>query len=82
MGTAALRSGGVGGRRALSERWYRNAVIYSVDARTFQDSDDDGVGDLRGLDVVPAVSPRAGMQRVQPDGRDTQPTQVVDRAHQ
>jgi maltose alpha-D-glucosyltransferase / alpha-amylase len=33
----------------VSERWYRNAVIYSVDARTFQDSDDDGVGDLRGL---------------------------------
>jgi maltose alpha-D-glucosyltransferase/alpha-amylase len=37
------------GDATLSERWYRNAVIYSVDARTFQDSNDDGVGDLRGL---------------------------------
>jgi maltose alpha-D-glucosyltransferase / alpha-amylase len=30
-------------------RWYRNAVIYSVDVRLFQDSDGDGVGDLPGL---------------------------------
>jgi maltose alpha-D-glucosyltransferase/alpha-amylase len=33
----------------LSERWYRNAVIYSVDVRAFQDSDGDGVGDLQGV---------------------------------
>jgi maltose alpha-D-glucosyltransferase / alpha-amylase len=33
----------------LSERWYRNAVIYSLDVRAFQDSNDDGVGDLRGV---------------------------------
>src|SRR6185369_16724769 len=31
------------------DRWYRNGVIYSLDIETFQDSDDDGVGDLRGL---------------------------------
>jgi maltose alpha-D-glucosyltransferase/alpha-amylase len=30
-------------------RWYRNAVIYSVDVRLFQDSDGDGIGDLPGL---------------------------------
>jgi maltose alpha-D-glucosyltransferase/alpha-amylase len=33
----------------LSERWYRNGVIYSFDVRAFQDANGDGVGDLRGL---------------------------------
>jgi maltose alpha-D-glucosyltransferase / alpha-amylase len=30
-------------------RWYQEAVIYSVDVSSFQDSDGDGRGDLRGL---------------------------------
>ncbi|MEA2383716.1 MAG: maltose alpha-D-glucosyltransferase / alpha-amylase [Solirubrobacteraceae bacterium] len=30
-------------------RWYRTGAIYSVDAGLFQDSDDDGIGDFRGL---------------------------------
>jgi maltose alpha-D-glucosyltransferase/alpha-amylase len=33
----------------LTDRWYRNAVIYSLDVRAFQDANGDGVGDLRGL---------------------------------
>ncbi|MFF5235168.1 alpha-amylase family protein [Dactylosporangium sp. NPDC000521] len=33
----------------MSERWYRNAVIYSLDVRAFQDSNGDGVGDLQGV---------------------------------
>ena len=33
----------------MAERWYRNAVFYSLDVRTFQDSNGDGVGDLVGL---------------------------------
>jgi maltose alpha-D-glucosyltransferase/alpha-amylase len=33
----------------MSERWYKEAVIYCVDVDTFQDSDADGYGDLRGL---------------------------------
>jgi maltose alpha-D-glucosyltransferase / alpha-amylase len=33
----------------MSERWYKQAVIYCVDVDTFQDSDGDGYGDLRGL---------------------------------
>ncbi|MCU7730820.1 alpha-amylase family protein [Actinoplanes sp. KI2] len=33
----------------MAERWYRNGVIYNLDVRAFQDSDGDGIGDLRGL---------------------------------
>jgi maltose alpha-D-glucosyltransferase / alpha-amylase len=33
----------------VAERWYQQAVIYSLDVETFQDSDGDGIGDLRGL---------------------------------
>src|SRR5688572_26419572 len=29
--------------------WYRHAVFYEVFVRSFQDSDGDGIGDLRGL---------------------------------
>jgi maltose alpha-D-glucosyltransferase/alpha-amylase len=32
-----------------SPPWYANAAIYSLDVRTFQDSDGDGVGDFDGL---------------------------------
>jgi maltose alpha-D-glucosyltransferase / alpha-amylase len=33
----------------MTERWYKEAVIYCLDVDTFQDSDGDGYGDLRGL---------------------------------
>ena len=33
----------------MHERWFREAVIYCLDVDTFQDSDGDGIGDLRGL---------------------------------
>ena len=29
--------------------WYHDAVVYEVHVRAFQDSDDDGIGDFRGL---------------------------------
>lgn len=29
--------------------WYKNAVVYQLDVRTFQDSDGDGIGDFDGL---------------------------------
>jgi maltose alpha-D-glucosyltransferase / alpha-amylase len=31
------------------EQWYRDAVVYEAHVRAFADSDDDGIGDLRGL---------------------------------
>jgi maltose alpha-D-glucosyltransferase/alpha-amylase len=33
----------------MADRWYRQAVVYCLDVETFQDSDGDGCGDLRGL---------------------------------
>ena len=33
----------------MSQRWYKEAVIYSLEVETFQDSNGDGWGDLRGL---------------------------------
>ncbi len=33
----------------MSEHWYDQAVIYSLDVETYADSNDDGVGDFRGL---------------------------------
>jgi maltose alpha-D-glucosyltransferase/alpha-amylase len=33
----------------MTERWYKEAVIYCVEVEAFQDSDGDGYGDLRGL---------------------------------
>ena len=33
----------------MTERWYREAIVYSLEVDAFQDSDDDGCGDLGGL---------------------------------
>ena len=33
----------------MTGRWYQEAVIYCVEVASFQDSDGDGCGDLRGL---------------------------------
>src|SRR5205823_13413011 len=33
----------------ISDLWYKSAVIYNCDVRTYLDSNGDGVGDFRGL---------------------------------
>ena len=33
----------------MSERWYKEAVVYSIQVDRYYDSDGDGIGDLRGL---------------------------------
>src|SRR5947199_8371459 len=33
----------------IPDLWYKNAIIYNLDVRTFMDADGDGVGDFRGL---------------------------------
>jgi alpha-glucosidase len=37
------------GNTMTAGMWWRNAVIYQIYVRSFQDSDGDGVGDLRGV---------------------------------
>src|SRR5690606_14725540 len=36
-------------QRMISDLWYKNAIIYSLDVETYLDSNGDGVGDLEGL---------------------------------
>src|SRR6478752_1649517 len=43
------RPGGESRSPVLDRRWYQEAVIYCVEVASFQDSDGDGCGDLRGL---------------------------------
>jgi alpha-glucosidase len=37
------------GSGMMAEAWWRNAVMYRVNVRSFQDSDGDGIGDLKGV---------------------------------
>ena len=36
-------------RSTMTPRWYQEAIIYCVDVSAYQDSNGDGVGDIRGL---------------------------------
>jgi maltose alpha-D-glucosyltransferase/alpha-amylase len=33
----------------IDDLWYKNAVVYSLDIKTFMDADGNGIGDLTGL---------------------------------
>ena len=36
----------VGGGKATSDLWWKNAVVYCLDVESFHDADGDGCGDL------------------------------------
>ena len=42
--SASVPETSAGNGDGMSERWYKEAVIYCVDVETFQDSDGDGRG--------------------------------------
>ena len=47
----------------MAERWYKEAVIYSLQVDLFADGDRDGVGDLRGLIAKPDGSALIATER-------------------
>ncbi len=57
FGTLALAAGGQGASvkpasqssAASEQNWWKNAVIYEIYPRSFQDSNGDGIGDLNGI---------------------------------
>ena len=52
--------------RSLARRssdWWRGAVIYQIYPRSFQDSNGDGIGDLKGIIAPPALYRRARRRR-------------------
>ncbi len=48
----------------MIEPWWHRAVIYQVYPRSFQDSDDDGVGDLRGITTRLEYLARLGVDAI------------------
>ena len=42
-------AGGMSNRKATSDLWWKNAVVYCLDVESFLDADGDGCGDLTGL---------------------------------
>lgn len=50
LAAACLAASGVSAKPApLKEPWWKSAVIYEIYPRSFQDSNGDGVGDLKGI---------------------------------
>ena len=49
QGPATLATARPDSGAAPDPQWYRSAVFYEIQVRTFMDSNDDGIGDLQGL---------------------------------
>ncbi len=49
LGVAALAAAAQSAPQAGEENWWKNAVVYEIYPRSFQDSNWDGIGDLNGI---------------------------------
>jgi maltose alpha-D-glucosyltransferase/alpha-amylase len=49
VNSAALESAALPGLKAQDPLWYKDAVIYQLNVKSFFDSNDDGIGDFKGL---------------------------------
>ena len=45
------------------KNWWKNAVIYEIYPRSFQDSNGDGIGDLNGITAAPRLLEGTGRRR-------------------
>ena len=45
---------------AEGHQWWQHAVFYEIYPRSFADSNNDGVGDLKGISVEAGLSKRSG----------------------
>jgi alpha-glucosidase len=45
----AAPAAGSAGQTAAESNWWKNAVIYEIYPRSFQDTNGDGIGDLKGV---------------------------------
>jgi glycosidase len=49
----------------MEEKWWQRSVVYQIYPRSFQDSNGDGIGDLKGLqEKLPYITDEMGFSEI------------------